>query len=99
MAVAHNDARHDVLTIVTIRNSHHRCIENRRVAQQRFVDLARRNIFATLDDQFLDAAGDKEKTISDRGSRDPRCAASRREKMLQPWRQGFCSSQASPAAL
>ena len=44
-------------------NADRRGFEHRRVREQRFVDLARRDVLAALDDELLDAAGDEEEAV------------------------------------
>ena len=63
LAVAHDHARHDVLAVVPIGNADRGGVKHGRMTQQRLIDLARRDVLAALDDQFLDAAGDEVKAI------------------------------------
>src|ERR1700720_3558640 len=54
-----DDAGEDVLAVIRIGNTDCRGLEHRGMAQQRLVDLARRDVLAALDDQLLAPAGDE----------------------------------------
>src|SRR5258706_13645530 len=58
-----HDAGEDVLAVHGVGNAHGRRLEHRGMAHQRFVDLARRDVLAALDDQLLQPAGDEVEAI------------------------------------
>ena len=63
MAFAQHDAGQDLLTVMAVGHAHRGGVEHRGMAQQRFIDLARGDVLAALDDQLLDAAGDEEEAV------------------------------------
>ena len=72
-----------------------RCgLEHGGVAEQRLVDLARRDVLAALDDQLLDAAGDEEEAV---GVAVPQVAGAQPPVGREGWRASprrSCSSRA-----
>ena len=70
LAIAHDHARHDLLPVVPIGNPHRRGVEHRRMPQ-RFIDLARRNVFTSLMISSLMRPVTKKKPSSSRYPRSP----------------------------
>ena len=58
-----HDAREDLLPVLAIGHADRRRFEHGRVPQQRFVDLARRDVLAALDDQLLQPPGDEVEAV------------------------------------
>ena len=52
-----------ILAHETVRDSHHRRFQNRRMRFQHLVDLARSDVHPALDDQFLRASDDEEVAV------------------------------------
>ena len=55
-----HDAGEDLLPVIGVWNADGRGLEDRRMQEQRLVDLTRRNILAPLDDELLQPSGDEE---------------------------------------
>src|SRR5207247_4607880 len=59
-----HDASENVVPVFGVADADRRRLEHRRVPQQRLVDLARRDVLATLDDELLQTAGDELKAVA-----------------------------------
>jgi hypothetical protein len=62
-AFAQDHRGQDLLVIVAVGHAHHRGIEHRQMGEQHLVDLARSDVFAALDDPFLQPPADVEVTV------------------------------------
>ena len=62
-AFAQDDANQNLLPVVRIGQAGGRNVQHAGVAQQYFVDSARRYVLATFNDQLFDTPGNKEKTV------------------------------------
>ncbi len=61
--MAHDDECDDLLPIGRVRYADRGRFQHCGVPQQRFIDLARRDVLAAFDDQFLRAPGDVEVAV------------------------------------
>ena len=91
-----HDAGEDFLPVFRIGNADRRRLEHRRMPQQRFVDLARRDVLAALDDQLLQPAGDEVEAvgvaIAEVAGREPAAGTQRAPRSL-PRRRGSAASR------
>ena len=59
-----HDGGEYVLTVIFVRDANRRRLQHSGVREQRLINLARGDVFAALDDELLDAAGDEVKAIA-----------------------------------
>ncbi|GIR50978.1 MAG: hypothetical protein CM15mP60_0390 [Alphaproteobacteria bacterium] len=57
------DAGFDPLAVIVARHGEGSGLENVVMLEKHFIDFARRNVLAALDDQFLDPAGDEYEAV------------------------------------
>src|SRR6476661_2140835 len=76
-----DDAGEDLLAVGSVWNTDRRRLEHGRVQKQRLVDLARRDVLAALDDQFLEPSRDEEVSgviaVAEIAGREPAAVANR----------------------